>query len=315
MYLGFPTDPKVMHSSEKARRLEEDYFPVLEKLTGKDPSTLDDWPRKAKKLAQVSPKLEQTHTLPPEPSPDLDQKPRPVEQNKEQERPKETPNRRRLAIIGGITLVLCCLLALAGLTLFEIPRFLPKSTIASTFPASTQVITEVLPQTPFPSLILPSPSPIVPTDTPTITPPPNEIPTNTQKAYYMEGEALVLKDNVFAGVKSDFGYRGGPCDQVPMDFAIRIYVRNNSNSEFLLRFNTSAFHAVDDVGTQYKLVESGLQNHNEPLGVDVSYPFTPGRQQDICVAFKGQIPLQATYILVTADFISGVGPVTFRKDL
>jgi len=33
------------------------------------------------------------------------------------------------------------------------------------------------------------------------------------------------------------------------------------------------------------------------------------------IDFKTKIPLRATYLLVTADFLSGAGPVTFRKDL
>jgi hypothetical protein len=196
-------------------------------------------------------------------------------------------------------------------------RFLPQSpaivpptqTNAVTIPS---VLTQTIPQSP----TLPLPTPVVPTIPPTDTPlPPTAFPTNTPKAYYAQGEAAVLRDNVFAQIADAFIGAGTSCNKPGMDFGVRIKISNNSSDEFVVRFNTSSFHATDDLNTQYSLYASSFFNQNSPLGIDLYGQLAGGQWVDICVAFKGKIPLQATYILVTADFISGVGPMTFRKDI
>jgi|SRR6266511_2191191 len=116
-------------------------------------------------------------------------------------------------------------------------------------------------------------------------------------------------------IAKNFSAKGGACDNVFMDFGVGIIVKNNSNEQFLLRFNSSSFHAVDDVGTVYTLAGSGMQNSLAPLGVDINYTMLPNQQGTICVDFNGKIPLPATYLLITEDWINGVGPITFRKDL
>jgi hypothetical protein len=176
--------------------------------------------------------------------------------------------------------------------------------------AVTQVI-NVLPPTSLPSPISSPTVTFVPTETPTETP----LPTETPKPYYNQGEAFKLKDDVIAYLNQSFNAPNGTCAEEVNDFGVSIQVVNQSSNQFLLRFNTNSFHATDDVGTEYSLVGSGMPNYVEKPGLDVNYQMTGGEQRYICVLFKGKIPLKATYLLITADWLSGVGPVTFRKDI
>lgn len=188
--------------------------------------------------------------------------------------------------------------------------------------APPKQVTVIVTTTPPPALTPPTSSPIVPTDTlipPTDTPLPTFTlaPTNTPKPYYEEGEGALLAQDVYAILGKDFSGAGDSCGSIREGFAVHIHIRNDSGSQFTLRFNTGAFRAVDDVGTNYKLVVSFVPFYdNPPLGTDsLSYIGTSGGDPYICLHFEGKIPLQAKYFLITADWLSGVGPVTFKKDL
>jgi hypothetical protein len=122
-----------------------------------------------------------------------------------------------------------------------------------------------------------------------------------------------LRADVTAFISGNFSSQGGSCGSDSADWGISIGVVNDGE-QFLLRFNTSSFHAVDDVGNEYQLIASGAGG-NDKLGIDENYLISRKSNSFICTSWKGVPPLTAKYILLTADWISGVGPVTFRKDL
>ena len=107
---------------------------------------------------------------------------------------------------------------------------------------------------------------------------------------------------------------GGGCAYDGMDWGVVINLDNRSSREFRVRFNTGGFHAVDDIGTQYKLYKVGLPNFVDVIGLDMNFVVN-AYQNKICLDFQGSFPLRAKYLLITADYISGVGPITFKKDL
>jgi hypothetical protein len=179
-------------------------------------------------------------------------------------------------------------------------------------------ITVVITATSLPSPTPADTSPAVPTTAPIDTPLPTEtkvMPTFTAKPYYNQGEAVPLKDKVHMYMGDEFNSAGGPCSAGDLGFGLSLYVNNSSSDQFILRFNTGSFHATDNVGTEYELSKAWIPftTTSDLLGTDVSYQLR--NENRICLIFKGQIPLQANYLLITADFISGVGPTVFRKDI
>jgi len=150
----------------------------------------------------------------------------------------------------------------------------------------------------------------------TDTPEPAQIPpTNAPKAYYNQGEAVVIKPDVYMYMGENFSRFNAPCGNPNMEWGVAIYIKNESNSQFNLRFNTGGFSATDDLGTSYNFIGSGFPDLEQSNGLDKTYQMNPSSQTYICLSFTGSIPLEARYITVIADFISGVGPVTFRKDI
>jgi hypothetical protein len=189
-----------------------------------------------------------------------------------------------------------------------------RPTVSTTPQITTVVITatsQPITETQVISPILP----ITATQTQTITPPPTStpVPTNTPKPYYSENEQLALGERVYLFLEPDFNkYR---CYGPRISWGVMFYAYNGSNHQFTLKFNTASFHAVDDVGTQYKLSGACIRNTNVSLGQDINYLLSNGYDTEINVWFDGEWPLPAHYLLITADWISGFGPVTFRKDL
>jgi hypothetical protein len=51
------------------------------------------------------------------------------------------------------------------------------------------------------------------------------------------------------------------------------------------------------------------------LNQDINYIIDPRSSTTIALDFKGDWPLNAQYLLIISDWISGVGPTVFRKDL
>jgi len=153
----------------------------------------------------------------------------------------------------------------------------------------------------------------------TASPLPTILPTTTPKQYYDQGESVVLKDGIYMSLSDEFLTEGGPCGIPKPGFGVKIVIENTIDQQYLIRFNSSDFHAVDDLGNKYKLVYIGNNGDgfcDVPIGVPSEYTMSWGYWTSyIPLSFQGQIPLQATYILITADWISGIGPIVFRKDI
>jgi DNA-binding CsgD family transcriptional regulator len=299
--LGFKKD---MHWTKRRDILANEVYPLL-------PKDLKDW---KKEIREEIPETKE-ETIPEMMALVLYDEAR-IAETKEDTKPRKIireeprlifPQRKqpkygRLVILA----IFICLIVSAvgyGAYLFGRNSFVPPTPL----PAVVQIITATFPAT---SLS----SPIEPTETVT----PLSIytatisATSTPRIYYSEGDAVQLKQGVTMSINEKFN-RYGSCPVAGVDWVVALDVTNNSGEQFILRFNTSAFSATDDIGTQYKLLASGI-NSGKLLGVDDSLPMNGGLDY-ICLNFKGQIPLKATYLLITADWISGVEHIVFRKDI
>jgi hypothetical protein len=172
--------------------------------------------------------------------------------------------------------------------------------------------------------VQPSPtiSPVVPskaTDIPVPTSSQSEAPTaipfasSTPKPYYDEGEAAVIKDGVYVSLDQQFNALGLECGTPPTSFGVRLRIDNNTGKEFILRYDSGAFHAVDDLGNPYELKAVGVGGRgcHDPLGVSIQYPV--GLSVWLFLEFSGQAPLDASSYFITAERLSGAGPFVFRK--
>ncbi len=129
-------------------------------------------------------------------------------------------------------------------------------------------------------------------------------PTVTPKAFYELNEQAIIVDGVFISVIDRYGLDGYMCNPPEPGFAIRLNVHNTNHSNFLLRFDRLAFHAQDDQGNEYRLVEAGhydCSNNPGPVQINMSFD----GNQYIESAYAGQIPLEASYLIITADWING----------
>jgi hypothetical protein len=140
-----------IEEQKKPKREEEPpEEPVVSPILQEEPAVVAPVVQPPEEPSTVPPSLQPIDRLPeqektPPPDPDLEQKTIPVEPKLEQEKPPETQpkietatsNPRRLAIIGGITLGICCLI-IAATAVLEIPRFLAKSTPAPTICTSSE---------------------------------------------------------------------------------------------------------------------------------------------------------------------------------
>ena len=214
-------------------------------------------------------------------------------------------------VIAVLIIILFAAVGVGGYILGGGERTAPQITDST---VATQEILTLAPS----ATLLPASIPtetLLPTPTFTLAPTFTPLPTETPKAYYSQGEAVTLKSNVVAYMDPSFNAINDSCAHFKNDFGLRIQVVNNSTDQFLLRFNSNTFHATDDQGTEYQLVGSGMPNWVQPPGIDINFPMSSHYQKWICVLFKGQIPLKATYLLITADWISGVEHIIFRKDI
>ena len=180
--------------------------------------------------------------------------------------------------------------------------------VTATLPPATETplptVTPEFTNTPVPTLTF--------TPEPTFTP----LPTETPKGYYDQGEDVLLKEGVYAFLSEKFRVAGQVfCMKPDNGFGVTIFFKNTTNDQFNLRFDADSFHAVDDLGNKYPLIGSGVWycegNHGIQEDVVTSY----GSEIFISITFRGVPPLDAKYIFITADQISGVGPITFRKSI
>jgi len=209
---------------------------------------------------------------------------------------------------GGtaVYLVLRTVLAPAVADTTEAPA-LPPPTFEPATAAAEAPVAEIPTQTPFVVVVTATSHPAT------------QAPAPSPKPYYNQGEAVVLKDGIYMKLQEGFNSAGGSCGKPEPGFGVQIWVENTTEGQFLVRFNSSDFHAADNLGTQYRLVQIGVNQSgfcSDPIGVPLEYNLTNITDWTrITMQFEGQIPLDATYLLITADWISGVGPTVFRKEL
>jgi hypothetical protein len=159
---------------------------------------------------------------------------------------------------------------------------------------------------------------------PTDAPPPVEptrtevpFPTEAFKDFYELDEPAPLAENVYIKLTGNdldnasegFCYR--PSDQ--QGFVLSLYIDNRSNSTFLAKYDGSFFHATDDVGTQYQLYGAGYPSCYPPSGPKTFQVFPTDTTKGIVMYFKGQIPFEAKYLILTVDYLSGVRLVFHRQ--
>ena len=287
--LGFD---RQMHSKEKNRILTTDYLPVVKLLTNDDPDTLKDWPLNAK---QVKKTVDQP---PQNDRPSVAQTSTPVDQTTLSPRASWWRT-----FLGCLIFVCIFLVAVTGVG-FVLYRYFQGQQTAT--PEPTQGITNTIPAT---SALIPTqpiPTSIVPSESapaPAITATPE---------FYTEGQAVVLKDGVVAILQDEFNDRSsGSCLPPQPGFGVTIEIHNTSGSQFNLRFDATAFSAVDNLGNEYELTGSGIFECYATFGIQEKL-INNGVEDFIRLQFAGQFPLDAQYLTITADSISGV-KVVFRK--
>lgn len=76
----------------------------------------------------------------------------------------------------------------------------------------------------------------------------------------------------------------------------------------MLRYDASAFHAEDNLGNQYPLKGAGVNVCND-VGIQ---EYSATSYEYLRLKFGGQVPLEAQYLIITADSLSGTR-VVFHK--
>jgi hypothetical protein len=152
---------------------------------------------------------------------------------------------------------------------------------------------------------------------PTATTAPSNTPAPVmpaKKDLYLQDETAHLRENVTITLLPDFVNEGfvGCWPQKP-GFAVTLRLQNMVSKEFVARFDRFGFSAKDDLGNSYTLKESGFNCETTP-GI-VTSSLDAGYHYDLYLSFTGQIPLEAKYIVITVNDISGSGTLVFRKDL
>jgi DNA-binding CsgD family transcriptional regulator len=255
------------------------------------------------KLPEVKPTSEIPSTPPQIPS-------KPPEEPKINITPpgrRVNPTALVIGILGGFALISVCVIGVLLFIIFRLNQ-----------PLTARVATN----TPEVVAIIPTSTPTVPTSTPTITPTPTPIPptptitlTPTPKAFYEQKEAYWLRDNVAIYLDPEFvriGY--ALCMTHDPGFNVMLWIHNQGENSFNARFDRFAFSAVDDTGKTYELVESGFDACDDAPGT-VSEDYRSGEKLAIILAFTGQIPVEARYLYITVESISGSEKIVFRKDL
>lgn len=292
-YMGKAHDrfetPKDLDSEEKYEWLQDNVFPALKEFVQGEPDTLKELPP------------------PPEGEPPASaieiQPAKPIIIVPPVKRSYWRLWLLLFAIIVGVTGLL--VVVGVGAYYFGTMQGVPQA-------VEITVVTEIMP-TPVPS---DTPVPIstttpAPTLSPTIPP-----PTRTPKAYYDEEEIVTLADGIHMYLSDEFSQSGGWCSLPEPGFGVTIRFENTINEQYPIRFSSEDFSAVDDLGNIYELEEVSIGSDCYRPGTQVEYMMDHGKWEPwLIVNFSGQIPLEAQYIFVTADWISGIGPTTFRKSI
>jgi len=161
----------------------------------------------------------------------------------------------------------------------------------------------------------------LPTNSPPIIPTtiPIALPSPTPKPYYEQGDSAILANGIYISLTPDFLLGGSTCGHSDGQFGVRFVIENTVQEQFMVRFNSGDFHAKDDLGNEYRIIAIGNDGDgfcNEPIGITLDYTQSWGYWRSyIPMVFSGKIPLKAKYIYITADWISGVGPIVFRKSI
>lgn len=309
--LGFQ---KEMHWTKRAEILEKEICPKL-------PKDLKDLDIKEEIEASVEPKTQ------PKPDPEMlalvlyDEKQieaipnasltPPVRETIVIQEPSKGVRTFRRFIFALIAAVILSLLGIFiyNLGLSAIPKQQVQTIIiTATFPPTQAVANAPLStNTPVPAIIN--------TPVPTIAPPPTAAP----KGYLDEGEVVFLKDGIYMYLSDRFTTVGGPCGKPDPGFGVIIVFENEISEQYLIRFNSGDFQAIDDLGNEYELEEVGISGAgfcSDRPGIPLEYTMDYGYfKVYLAMRFKGQVPLEAKYIFITAKWINGIGPTTFRKSI
>ena len=296
--------PKELNRIEKFDWLKKHIFPRLEKFIEGNPDTIKELP-----------------PPPDESQKNKDQKPA---SEKVKTEPKNIIPVKPLEIIPPIRktnrwirpLILFVVIALVGIVAYLLGRSDTSATLPTQIPVES-------PQTIVTPLLSPTLSPvptntlIPPTPLPTNTPEPTNTPapTNTPKGYYEKGEVLYIKDGVSISLIEEFGYTGGPCGMQDPQMIIMFNIFNTSGSQFLLRWESLAFKAVDDLGNSYSIQGSGFSNHVSGDPILQQGMFDNGDSDKFCVVLNGQFPINAKSVFITIENFSGFGPFIFMKGI
>jgi len=216
-----------------------------------------------------------------------------------------------IGIIGGFALMSICSI----IFLLVFLRVLNRPTPVVHASAIPQIVVEQntpepVYQTATPETIVVVPQPVA-TDIPPI---PTTAPQPTQKDFYNQGEMAIIRESIYISLDPDFvTAQWVGCVYNP-GFVAQFGVFNNTNTNFLMRFDRFAFSAVDDTGKTYEFKGSGMgMCENTPGTVSITVNSNDDRY--FVVAFAGEIPLNARYIFITVSDISGSGKIVFRKNL
>jgi hypothetical protein len=280
--------PKDVDRDEKFEWLEKNVFPALREFIAGNPDTLKELPAPPEGEPPEEPK---SIKLVPPPGPiiidgRINRPPRPY---------------------GWIALGIILLVAV-GYLAYQLGRNQSQPA-----PTSTPISLSSPSPLPQPSATVIAPPTQAPSDTPapptdTSIPSTETIPPPTP-AFYNQGEWAPLKDGVFVRLKENFDSNGGACMPPQPGFTVGLEINNTTGSQFVLRYDSSGFHAQDDLGNNYTLEGVGTSSCIDPPGVQqfiASYNFS------LFIKFAGQSPINAKYLIITADSLSGV-KVVFHK--
>ncbi len=149
-----------------------------------------------------------------------------------------------------------------------------------------------------------------PTDTPTVMP----SPTPTRE-YYLAEEIVEITPGVTMFLQEDFGSRNYVFCYAPNPGQNLIFrISNQSDKQFLLRFDASGFKVVDNLGREYPVQKSGIGGCDEKPGLK-SQTVNSGDTTFIEIGFFGELDLDVVYLLITVENVSGEGPWVFRKEI
>jgi hypothetical protein len=220
------------------------------------------------------------------------------------EAPEQQPTRsgRSLTFLGCVILSCLFLAAVTGVG-FAIYRYFQGQDTVTPSPTQDNVTTPA------------ATSPLVPTEptttsiAPSEAPPPVDTPIPTPD-FYTAGQAAILRDDVTVTLDPVFHLQNGGCIAPESGFVVMLLINNRSGTEFLIRFDPRAFSAMDDTGKVYELTGAGVDRCNA-VGPQTIQAKTDNA---LYLRFAGEIPLEATYIVITADSLSGFRLI-FRKPL